>query len=318
MNKRQTYKISSIILGIGIIGGLILYAGTSEILNLTKNISWPIVILATLLYSSAWILRSSFIKLYTHLPFSKCFKIISLTYMMNAILPAKAGDFHLIYSLKKRGINLARSANILIHYRLMDLFSLIIIAVPLLLIYLRGQLPERIINYLLIVSAIIAIPLLIMLDKKGIINKILKFFEQKISLKILKNFVGKGRSLYKDYEILLKDKKLKALLLSLSVWLIEGSISYLFSVAIKHPIPIYIIFLSVSIGNLSKVIPLTPGGLGIYEATVILLMSLFGIPTSVATLLSILDHILKTTLGVLIGALVLIFSKSENHLKTEG
>ena len=49
---------------------------------------------------------------------------------------------------EKRGINLARSVNILIHYRLMDLFSLIIIVVPLLLIYLRGQLPERIINYL--------------------------------------------------------------------------------------------------------------------------------------------------------------------------
>ena len=238
--------------------------------------------------------------------------------MLNAILPAKAGDFHLIYSLKKKGINLARSANILIHYRIMDLFSLIIIAAPLLLIYLKGQTPDRIIYYLLLTGTIIAIPLLIILDKKGIINKIFKFFEQKVSFKIIKNFVGMGKNLHTDYENLLKDKKLKAFTISMGVWIIEGLISYLFSIAIGNPIPIYIIFLAVSVGNISKIIPLTPGGLGIYEATVILLLSFFGISASVATLLSIIDHALKTLLGVIMGALVLIFSHKDTPLlKTE-
>ena len=91
------------------------------------------------------------------------------------------------------------------------------------------------------------------------------------------------------------------------MWLLEGLVSYMMSLSIGHPIPIYIIFLAVSVGNISKVIPVTPGGLGIYEATVIMLMGLFGVPPAVATLLSLIDHVLKTLLGVLFGAISLIF-----------
>ena len=227
--------------------------------------------------------------------------------MMNAILPAKAGDFHLIYSIKKNGINLARSINILIHYRIMDLLSLIIISLPLLLIYLRDNIPEGIINYLIIIGIIVAIPILILLDRKGIIKNIFEMVEQKISIKFFKDIIGKSKEIYSDYDELLKTKKLLSFVIALSVWILEGLVSYLMSLSIGHPIPIYIIFLAVSVGNISKVIPVTPGGLGIYEATVIMLMGLFGVPPAVATLLSLIDHVLKTLLGVLFGAISLIF-----------
>jgi len=306
-HKRVILRIGSIILGIAIILSLIIYSGTSQVLKLFHGVSWQWVFYALLLYCFTWVIRPLFIKLHTNFSFAECFRIINIAYMMNAILPAKAGDFHLIYSIKKKGIDLARSINILVHYRIMDLLSLIIISIPLLLVYLRNNIPEGIIEYLIIVGVIVAIPILMLLDKKGMIKKIFEILEQKISIKLFKSIIGKSKAIYTDYDDLLKTKKFLSFAIALSVWILEGVVSYMMSLSIGYPIPIYIIFLAVSVGNISKVIPVTPGGLGIYEATVILLMGLFGIPPAVATLLSLLDHVLKTLLGVLFGAISLIF-----------
>jgi len=316
--KSLILRLSSILLGVLIIVGLIIYSGTSDVLDLFHKVSWSLIAYSTILFFIPWFIRPLFIKLHTNFRFIECFKVINVTYMMNAILPAKAGDFHLIYYLKKRGLSLARSVNILIHYRIMDLLSLVVISLPLLYVYLNQHIPTRIIQYLAVVGLIIAIPMLIILDKKGIIKRLFEILEKKLSVKFFKRFVGKSREIYSDYEDLLRSKKFFSFLISLSVWLVEGLVSYVISLSIGYPIPIYVIFMAVSVGNISKVIPITPGGLGIYETTIILLMGLFGIPNSVATLLAILDHVLKTLLGVLIGALSIIFIPLKNDLKSVG
>ncbi len=318
MNKKLIYRLFSMFLGIGIIIGLITYAGTSELFEILNQTSMSWLLLSILISFFAWLFRALFLKIHTKLKFINCFRIICIGYMLNAILPAKAGDINIIYSLKQRGISLVRSANILIHYRIMDLFSLILISLPLLLIYMKDKIPENIINYLIIIGAIITIPALILIDKKGIISKLLQFLERKISINFLKKFINRGHKLYADYEILLKNKKRWSALISLSGWIIEGLVSYIIAIAIGHPINLYIIFLAVSLGNISKVIPITPGGIGIYETTVMLLLSIFGIPAQISTLLALLDHAIKTAIGIILGSLSLIFSESKNPLKIDG
>ena len=317
MNKKLTYRIFSIFLGIGIIAGLIIYAGTSELLELLSQTSLTLLFLSILVSLFAWLFRALFLKIHTKIKFANCFRIICIGYMLNAILPAKAGDINMIYSLKQKGVSLVRSVNILIHYRIMDLFSLLVISLPLLLIYMKNKIPENIIHYLVIIGAIITIPALILVDRNGLISKLLLFLEEKISINFLKKFINKSHRLYSDYEILLKTKKRWSALISFSGWLVEGLVSYIIAIAIGYPISLYIIFLAVSLGNISKVIPITPGGIGVYETTVMLLLSIFGIPTQISTLLAILDHAIKTALGIILGSISLIFSESKNPLKRE-
>ena len=227
--------------------------------------------------------------------------------MMNALLPAKAGDINIIHSLKKRGISLARSINILIHYRIMDLMSLFSISVILLIFYLKEGFPENLLSYLIILGVMLLIPIIFFLDRKGLIIKFLQLIEMKISGRFLKNLVNRSKGIYSDYADLIQSKKLKSFIYSLSAWLIEGTVSFTISIAVGYPVIFPLILLSFTIGNISKIIPLTPGGLGIYEATVILVLGTFGIPISVATLIAIIDHTLKTILGILTGSLVIIY-----------
>ena len=65
---------------------------------------------------------------------------------------------------------------------------------------------------------------------------------------------------------------------------------------------IFTCFFAVSIGNLAKVLPLSPGGIGLYEgAFTLLIVGLLGISPTLALGVAILDHAIKNILTIVGG-----------------
>ena len=67
-----------------------------------------------------------------------------------------------------------------------------------------------------------------------------------------------------------------------------------------------IIILAVVIGNLVKAIPITPGGIGTYELAVAVVLGIGGVPAASATLIAVIDHLIKNLVTVAGGIISLI------------
>ena len=97
---------------------------------------------------------------------------------------------------------------------------------------------------------------------------------------------------------------------SLVVWSLDvvtaALVLYAFpSVDLSVPFLLAVSFFAVSVGNLAKVLPLSPGGVGLYEAAftafVVLLTPAGAVPAAVAFAASVLDHAVKNAVTVVGG-----------------
>ncbi|MFB6095642.1 MAG: flippase-like domain-containing protein, partial [Halodesulfurarchaeum sp.] len=106
---------------------------------------------------------------------------------------------------------------------------------------------------------------------------------------------------------------------SLAVWAIDVFTAILVFVAFGVSLPLTLLlavgFFAVSVGNLAKVLPLSPGGIGLYEAAfTVLVVALTPVPPAVALGAAIVDHAVKngvTLVGGVISMVILNVSLTE-------
>jgi uncharacterized protein (TIRG00374 family) len=94
---------------------------------------------------------------------------------------------------------------------------------------------------------------------------------------------------------------ISSMLFSLAIWLFEGLTCYAVAISIGAQIPITIVVLAVSIGNVGKSVPATPGAIGIYESMLAAVLIFFGIDTGAAIAIAILDHAIKNLFLLAVG-----------------
>lgn len=91
--------------------------------------------------------------------------------------------------------------------------------------------------------------------------------------------------------------------LSVAIWatdvLTTLSVAAMFQAGISLPV----VLLAVVVGNLFKAVPLTPGGIGTYEAAVAVILVLSGTGQATATLIAVSDHLVKNIITAAGGAL---------------
>jgi len=85
------------------------------------------------------------------------------------------------------------------------------------------------------------------------------------------------------------------------IWLFEALTCYTASIAIGAQISIIAVIFAVSIANVGKSAPATPGAIGIYEGILVAILFLFGISFDVAIVIAILDHAIKNLFILVIG-----------------
>jgi len=93
---------------------------------------------------------------------------------------------------------------------------------------------------------------------------------------------------------------------SLVIWLLDILVCYAVVLMFQQQIPFAIVVLAIVIGNLVKAVPITPGGIGTYELSLAITFGLAGVSPAVATLIAVIDHLIKN-LVTFAGGVVAIF-----------
>lgn len=93
---------------------------------------------------------------------------------------------------------------------------------------------------------------------------------------------------------------------SLVIWMLDVLVCYAVVMMFGQQIPFPVVVLAIVIGNLVKAVPITPGGVGTYELSLALTFELAGIASAIATLIAVIDHLIKN-LVTLAGGILSVY-----------
>ncbi|MDV2481696.1 flippase-like domain-containing protein [Methanoculleus sp. Wushi-C6] len=93
---------------------------------------------------------------------------------------------------------------------------------------------------------------------------------------------------------------------SLLIWLVDVLVCYAVVLMFQETVAFAVVVLAIVIGNLVKAVPITPGGVGTYELALALTLGLAGMPAATATLIAVVDHLIKN-LVTLVGGVGSIY-----------
>ena len=80
-------------------------------------------------------------------------------------------------------------------------------------------------------------------------------------------------------------------------------ITFLFAASLNINAPLWLIILIILIANLTKTLPLTPGGIGPYEWVFSALFMAFGLGLVEGTTIGVLDHLFKNIFTIIVGGI---------------
>jgi len=307
--KSWTYRVIAFIIGIGILLALIYHAGFERFSDIILQISPYWIVTAVIVYAASWIFRTWRLERFTthagkNIRIFDLFKLYISGYALNVILPAKLGDAATVGYLKMKGINIGRSAAIILQTRILDVLALILLSIPALILFSEKAAPNWIRTTIFICLFLVAVPIsIVVLDKNKVFSGLLDKLGNKFSHKFLKLAVEKTKDAYEGYQEIVLNKNLLAasILLSLMIWLLDGLTCYAVSIAAGAQISIIVVVLAVSIGNVGKSAPATPGAIGVYETVLAAVLVLFGVSFDIAIVIAILDHAIKNLFTLAIG-----------------
>ncbi|WP_319379319.1 lysylphosphatidylglycerol synthase transmembrane domain-containing protein [uncultured Methanocorpusculum sp.] len=215
----------------------------------------------------------------------------------NLIIPARLGDFVRMFILKhEKGMPYTNSFTSLIVERVYDILVLAVLglcALP----FLISLVPKDygwfvwLIIFVLIAGIVGIIILLLakwMHAENKILNKILEVFAQfrQVSSTIPALGLLSGTSVI--------------------IWMMDVLTCYLVCMMLAVDIPFMLVLLAIIIGNLIKAVPITPGGIGTYEAALAIVFEIGGVASFTAFLIAVIDHLIKN-LVTLVGGMISLY-----------
>jgi uncharacterized protein (TIRG00374 family) len=302
-------RLIALIAGMTLLLALVHYAGFERFSEIVHNASPCWIVTAVLVYASSWIFRTWRLGLFTKqagrmIGSFDLFKLYISGYALNVILPVKLGDVITVGYLKIKGIEIGMAAAIILQTRILDVLALVLLSV-LALVHSRGtEASNWIITTVLISALMVFVPMsIVVIDKNESILNLLRKLLLKSGIASVEAISEKLQYAYGCYHQIISNKTLfiYSILLSLTIWLFEGFTCYAVSIAISAQVPILIIVIAVSVGNVGKSIPATPGSIGIYESMLAAVLIFFGVPYSISIAIAILDHVIKNLFLLVVG-----------------
>jgi uncharacterized protein (TIRG00374 family) len=218
---------------------------------------------------------------------------IFVSQTVNLIVPARLGDFIRVLILKHEyNVTYSEGVSSLVVERIFDIFTVALLGAAALFF---------VVNVPAWFYTLIVLPL-----AAGVIFFILLLFMGKFSSQ--NRYIAIILTML--HEIKRASLSLKAIVVlgcsSVVIWLLDILVCVTVVMMFQQQIPFAVIVLAIVIGNLVKAIPLTPGGVGTYEISLAITFGLAGVDPAVATLIAIIDHLLKN-LVTLLGGIVSIY-----------
>ena len=319
--------ILAFILSIILLALIFIIVGIEDVWNAIISVSPLLIGAAVLIYLLSWPIRGLRYKhILSQLGYNESLNFITgsifISQSANVILPARIGDITRPYILKKKKqIPLTTGMSSIAIERVFDIIAITVIGILSVLIVTgeksvaNWMMPVMISSVIAILFFFLAIFFLSSKSKDGIslIERIIKRFlkpgdrTDKI-VKIAEKFIEE------IYIISTNPKSFTVVSVSsLLIWTVDIATCYLVLMAfplvqnsVSHITLIAVVFLAVAVGNLVKMIPTTPGGIGTYESALTVVLSIAGIPIYISAAVAVIDHFIKNFITLLFGVLYLI------------
>ena len=296
--------IFSLILGLVILGVLISFGDLDELITTSLSLDAIIIFHIFVVYSISWIIRGFRWKLILSYDQIKISTWESTMFGMignfaNLILPARAGEVSRILAISKsKSITFVRGTTSVLIDRVFDFMGIILLIWFCLIFLPISELPRGVRLIIQISSSFFIIflftSILISGKERLNLNKYSKTLARYINI-ISQKLSESNNSL----PILLSFSLLSSL-----AWIFEILIASILVFNLGIEISAIVIVLAVSISNISKVFPLTPGGLGVYESVFIgVVLTFSNVDYDVVMSLAIIEHLVKKFYVFLFGSI---------------
>jgi len=308
MDRRLKYGLS-VALAIALVVALMLYTGIDKIWTTLSQLNPVWFLPMIIVYAVDWLIRGLRWKIILKtcdiditLQESTAHTLIGNT--ANLVVPAKLGDLARVYSIKKvHKCPVPVGLSSVFFDRIFDFIGVLIITITLFLMapmVTFNNLPGWIMWVLYGAAGLMAAVLVLI---ALVIKKPAMF--KRLMLGPLKRFSGIFDKLQESFRATVKKPSVLVLITSLSIviWTMEALITYLLAIGLNIHVPVWMIFFTIMIANLTKTLPLTPGGIAIYEGVFSALFYVFGYVTAVGTTLGVIDHLFKNIFTIAAGGL---------------
>jgi uncharacterized protein (TIRG00374 family) len=229
------------------------------------------------------------------------FRSILSGWFVNFILPARAGDVARAFALKStENVPISTGGGLVVVERAFDMSVLGTAMVTVSLLFV--DVPRS--RYLAGAAFAIAIALIIglgavvfagegLVDRFG--NRAPRLAEGIYNLRDMLRLLSRN-----PFALALSG------ILSIPVWCLEASTIYFSARAISLNLTIVATVTTAVGAFVAQAIPITPAGIGTYEATITAILSLFNIQAPLATSLGLIDHFVRVALIYVFGAITTI------------
>lgn len=302
--------LGATLFGVLLLVGLFTFSGFTDVFSAISNTNPLFVAGIVVVYPVSFILRTwrwrVLLRASGHLAGrANTFRCIMAGWLLNSLLPARAGDVMRGYALKTtEGTPFSVGIGTIVIERVLDMLVLGAMMAVVAGFYVR----EARTTYLAIGAFLIGVVLLTGLVAVYLIgHRVSDLLEDRIE-GVSKSIRTVQRALRRvsgnPFAVALSAA------ISLPVWLTEIATIYLAARAVGVNLGVVPTVTAGISAFVSQAVPVTPGGLGTYEAAITSILVLFGIDSSTATALALVDHF--TRLGVIyvigsIAAIHLIF-----------
>lgn len=240
------------------------------------------------------------------LPYSKVFLTMHAGYLINTLLPFRMGEIGRALLLRTEEVDFWQLVPTILLERFFDLviaLSLFFSVLP----FLFGVEYSSTFVGLLAALVLVSFLTLFALDKYQ--NRVLAWLEKDEGrLGRIKNWIGpRVRDFFAGLEILSKPGRfLKAFLWMVASWTLSLTYQYLLLEAVVGEVKLLWVAFSLGAVALGAAVPSSPGNLGVYEASLMGALLVFGIDRSQALTYAILSHSLNLGMTTIFGSLALI------------
>lgn len=299
-----------VLLALGILGALIGMAGFGSVARTLEGIRLPFLMPAALAYAVSWGLRTWRLSALVsragrRVPPFTLFRIGISAAAFNAVLPARAGDAANVLLLNGQGVGLGPAAAVVLQSRVLDATALVTGALPALIdLTITRRLPTWVWGAVAFGVLVAMLPFTAAtVDRFAAVSQRVERWVLRRVRGLLAEVVAVGSEAWATYHRLVVDRPLWLITLALSAALAFGEAltSWSLARAVGAHVGVLPVLSAIALGSIGKGVPVTPGGIGVYEAVCAAVLSLFGVAFEVAVAFAILDHGLKKAVNVLFG-----------------
>jgi glycosyltransferase AglD len=219
---------------------------------------------------------------------------IFVSQTVNLIVPARLGDFVRVFILKHEfSTTYSEGVSSIVVERVFDIFTVALLGALSLFFVLNTPAWFTTLIVVPLAAGILFFAFLLFLGKFSSENKYIiiilnMLHEIKRASLSIRSIVVLGTS-------------------SIIIWILDILVCYAIVSMFELQVPFALVVLAVVMGNLVKAVPLTPGGMGTYEAALAITFGLAGgVSAPSAILIAVIDHLIKN-LVTLAGGIVSIY-----------